>query len=58
MHTQREQEEIVLKDMGWAGEIRLVRFAANFPRREEVRARDGQPLIPSLGAPGENSHSQ
>lgn len=57
MHTQREQEEIVLKDTGWAGEIRLVRFAANFPRREEVRARDGQPLIPSRCSQGEQSFS-
>lgn len=57
MHTQRGQEEIVLKDTGWAGEIRLVRFAANFPRREEVRARDDNPSS-LLGAPGENSHSR
>lgn len=55
MHTQREQEEIVLKDTGWAGEIRLVKFAANFPRREEVRARDGQPLLLSRCSQGELS---
>lgn len=47
----------MLKDTGWAGEIRLVRFAANFPRREEVRARDDNPSS-LLGAPGENSHSR